>query len=215
MPGTPKQRRLNGRKTLNSIDGLVDSKKCIDCVRVLSADMVEKAKSGHPGAPMGCAPMAYALWSYAMNFSAVNPNWMNRDRFVLSNGHACALQYCMLHLCGYKISIDDLKNFRQYGSNTPGHPEKFLTPGVEVCTGPLGQGISNAVGMAIGQCHLASLFNKPNYDIIDNYTYVICGDGCLQEGVSSESGSLAGHLGLGKLIVFYDDNLIVLDCELF
>jgi len=186
--------------------------KCINTIRALSADMPSAAKSGHPGAPMGCAPMAHLLWSEVMNYSPSKPEWWNRDRFVLSNGHACALQYSMLHLSGYNLSMDDLKNFRQLGSKTPGHPENFVTDGVEVSTGPLGQGISNAVGMAIAERHLAATYNMgEEYKVFDNYTYVICGDGCLQEGVSSETSSLAGHLGLGKLIVLYDDNLITID----
>eukprot|EP00636_Phaeomonas_parva_P019271 CAMPEP_0118884858 /NCGR_PEP_ID=MMETSP1163-20130328/23568_1 /TAXON_ID=124430 /ORGANISM="Phaeomonas parva, Strain CCMP2877" /LENGTH=705 /DNA_ID=CAMNT_0006822763 /DNA_START=29 /DNA_END=2146 /DNA_ORIENTATION=- len=185
--------------------------EAVNTIRVLSADMVQAANSGHPGAPMGCAPMAHMLWKEFMTYSPSNPNWFARDRFVLSNGHACALQYVMLHLTGYNVSMDDLKSFRQVGSITPGHPENFMTDGVEVCTGPLGQGISQAVGMAIVERHLASLFNRPDFDIVDNYTWVICGDGCLQEGVSGETGSLAGHLKLGKLIVLYDDNSITID----
>jgi transketolase len=171
--------------------------RCIDNIRVLCADMVEKANSGHPGAPMGCAPIAHVLYGEIMRFSAKNSEWYNRDRFVLSNGHACALLYAMLHFTGCDMTIDDLKKFRQLGSRTPGHPENFVTPGVEVSTGPLGQGISNAVGIAMAERHMAALFNKPGFDIVDNYTYVICGDGCLQEGISSEACSLAGHLGLG------------------
>ncbi|CAM9468638.1 unnamed protein product [Ectocarpus sp. 6 AP-2014] len=185
--------------------------KAIDTVRVLAADIVQKSMSGHPGAPMGCAPMAHVLFTKFMNFSPSNPDWLGRDRFVLSNGHACALQYIMLHLCGYGVTMDDLKSFRQLDSLTPGHPENFVTPGVEVSTGPLGQGISNAVGMAIAERHLAATFNKPDFQVVDNYTYVICGDGCLQEGVSSEACSLGGHLGLGRLIVLYDDNSITID----
>jgi len=173
--------------------------------------MVEAAKSGHPGAPMGLAPLAHKLFSSVMDFSPSTPEWWNRDRFVLSNGHGCALQYCMLHLSGYAVSLDDCKNFRQLGSITPGHPENFMTPGVEVCTGPLGQGLSNAVGMAIAERHLAATFNTQNHKIINNTTYCICGDGCLQEGVTSEACSLAGHLGLGKLILFWDDNEITID----
>eukprot|EP01039_Chlorochromonas_danica_P003139 gene3140-3438_t len=188
-----------------------DEITCVNNVRVLAADLVEKANSGHPGAPMGCAPIAHVLFGHLMNFSPSNPKWANRDRFVLSNGHACALLYTMLHLTGYKISIDDLKQFRQLGSYTPGHPENILTPGVEVSTGPLGQGISNAVGLAMAEKHLAAVFNRDSFNIVDHYTYVICGDGCLQEGVSSEASSLAGHLGLGKLIVCYDDNKITID----
>lgn len=162
---------------------------------------------------MGCAPMAHLLWSKVMKYSSKNPKWFQRDRFVLSNGHACALQYIMLHLTGYPLTIDDLKSFRQVGSKTPGHPENHLTEGIEVSTGPLGQGISNAVGLAVAERHLAAKFNKPGFPIVDNFTYVICGDGCLQEGVSSEAGSLAGHLGLGRLIVLYDDNHISIDGE--
>lgn len=175
--------------------------------------MIQKANSGHPGAPMGLAPAAYVLWNKVMRYNPSNPRWFNRDRFVLSNGHACALLYSMLHLTGYKDwTLDDLKNFRQIGSKTAGHPESHF-PGVEVTTGPLGQGISAAVGLAIGEAHLAARFNKPDHPIIDNYTYVICGDGCLQEGVASEASSLAGHLGLDKLIVIYDDNNITIDGE--
>lgn len=160
---------------------------------------------------MGCAPMAHMLWGEFMNFNASQPNWSNRDRFVLSNGHGCALLYSMLHLSGYELSLDDLRDFRQIGSLTPGHPENFVTPGVEVSTGPLGQGISNAVGLAMAESHLAATFNRDGFDVVDHFTYVICGDGCLQEGVSSEASSLAGHLGLGKLIVLYDDNNITID----
>lgn len=148
---------------------------------------------------MGCAPLAHVLYGEVMHYSPKNPKWANRDRFVLSNGHACALLYSMLHLTGYDLSLEDLKNFRQLHSKTPGHPENFKTPGVEVSTGPLGQGISNAVGMAIAERHLAATFNKDGFNIVDHHTYVICGDGCLQEGVSSEASSLAGHLGLGTL----------------
>jgi len=183
----------------------------VNAIRVLSAEVVQKAKSGHPGAPMGCAPIAHTLWSKVMKYSPADPTWINRDRFVLSNGHACALQYVMLHLTGYGLTIDDLQNFRQLNSKTPGHPENFVTDGIEVSTGPLGQGLSNAVGMAMSSAHLGATFNKDGFDVIDNFTYVICGDGCLQEGVTSEASSLAGHLGLGKLIVLYDDNKITID----
>jgi transketolase len=162
---------------------------------------------------MGCAPMAHVLWSDFMKYSAKDPAWINRDRFVLSNGHACALQYTMLHLTGYPVSLEDLKKFRKLGSITPGHPESFVTKGVEVCTGPLGQGISNAVGLAIAERHLAAEFNTPEHAVFDHFTYVLCGDGCLQEGVSSEACSLAGHLGLGRIIVLYDDNHITIDGE--
>eukprot|EP00002_Diphylleia_rotans_P025438 TRINITY_DN502_c0_g1_i1.p1 TRINITY_DN502_c0_g1~~TRINITY_DN502_c0_g1_i1.p1 ORF type:complete len:673 (-),score=161.00 TRINITY_DN502_c0_g1_i1:147-2165(-) len=185
---------------------------CINTIRVLAADVVEKAKSGHPGAPMGCAPMAHLLWSRFMKYSPANPKWFGRDRFVLSNGHACALQYVMLHLSGYDVTMDDLKSFRQLDSKTPGHPENFITPGIEVSTGPLGQGLSNAVGLAMAERFFAAKFNTAECpDLVDNYTYVICGDGCLQEGITSEASSLAGHLALGKLIVLYDDNHITID----
>lgn len=155
-----------------------DDEKCINTIRVLSADMVEKANSGHPGAPMGMAPIAHLLWSEIMTYNPANPHWSNRDRFVLSNGHACALLYSMLHLSGYAVSMDDLKAFRQNHSITPGHPENFCTPGVEVSTGPLGQGISNAVGMAMGEKHLEAVYGK---EVCNHFTYVLCGDGCLQE----------------------------------
>ncbi len=184
----------------------------VNTLRVLSIEMIQKAKSGHPGLPMGAAPMAYVLWNKVMN---VNPKtgrtWTNRDRFVLSAGHGSALLYSLLHLSGYDVSIDDLKNFRQWGSKTPGHPEVNHTDGVEATTGPLGQGIANAVGMAMSEAHLASKFNKPGFDIVDHYIYVIHGDGCLMEGVSQEAASLAGHLKLGKLIMLYDSNNISLD----
>ena len=186
--------------------------RCINTVRCLSADQVQAAKSGHPGAPMGCAPMAHVLFGQVMSFNPADADWLDRDRFVLSNGHACALQYSMLHLCGYPLSLDDLRAFRQIDSMTPGHPENFLTAGVEVSTGPLGQGLSNAVGMALAESQLAATFNKAGQPkVVDHHTYVICGDGCLQEGVTSEASSLAGHLGLGKLIVLYDDNKITID----
>ena len=185
--------------------------KTIETIRLLAADSVEKANSGHPGLPMGCATMGYCLWRNFLNGSGINPNWINRDRFILSAGHGSMLVYALLHLFGYKVSLDDLKNFRQLGSITPGHPEYGVTPGIETTTGPLGQGISNAVGMAIAERHLAEEFNIENYNIIDHKTYVIVGDGDLMEGISSESCSLAGHLKLGKLIVLYDDNSITID----
>jgi len=183
----------------------------INALRFLAVDAVEKAKSGHPGAPLGDAPMAYLLFHKFMRHNPANSKWSNRDRFVLSNGHASALLYSVLHLTGYKVSIDDLKQFRQWGSNTPGHPEYGDTDGVEVTTGPLGQGFAMAVGMAVAEKHLAAVYNKPDFDIVDHYTYVMCGDGDLMEGVSHEAASLAGTLGLGKLICLYDDNLISLD----
>eukprot|EP01121_Diplochlamys_sp_Union-15-3_P007329 TRINITY_DN1852_c0_g1_i3.p1 TRINITY_DN1852_c0_g1~~TRINITY_DN1852_c0_g1_i3.p1 ORF type:complete len:291 (+),score=58.23 TRINITY_DN1852_c0_g1_i3:64-936(+) len=185
--------------------------KHINTIRVLSADVVQNANSGHPGAPMGMAPIAHLLWKKYLKYSPTHPDWPARDRFVLSNGHACALLYVMLHLTGYPDwTMDDLKAFRQLGSKTPGHPES-LFPGIEVTTGPLGQGLTNAVGLAIAEAHLAATYNKEKFTVIDNYTYVFCGDGCLQEGITSEASSLAGHLGLGKLIVFYDDNKITID----
>lgn len=189
------------------------STRCINTIRVLAADMVEKANSGHPGAPIGLAPVAHVLWSKHLIFNPDNPIWPNRDRFVLSNGHSCALQYCMLHLTGYNLTIKDLEQFRQLNSRTPGHPEVGVTPGIECTTGPLGQGIANGVGMAIGAKHSSAIFNKPGFDIVKHKVIVICGDGCLQEGVSAEAVSLAGHLKLDNLIVLYDDNSITIDGE--
>jgi transketolase len=185
---------------------------CINSIRFLAIDAVEKANSGHPGLPMGAAPMAFVLWDRFMRFNPKNPKWIDRDRFVLSAGHGCMLQYALLHLTGYdSVSLDDIKQFRQWGSNTPGHPENHVTPGVEVTTGPLGQGIANGVGLAVAEAHLAAKFNKPDCQLIDHYTYVILGDGCNMEGVSGEACSLAGHWGLGKLIALYDDNHISID----
>ena len=185
---------------------------CINSIRFLAVDAVNKSKSGHPGLPMGCAPMGYTLWDKFLRHNPKNPKWFNRDRFVLSAGHGCMLLYSLLHLTGYdSVSIEDIKQFRQWGSKTPGHPETFETPGVEVTTGPLGAGISNAVGLAIAESHLAAKFNKPDAQVVDHYTYVIMGDGCNQEGVASEACSLAGHLKLGKLIALYDDNHITID----
>jgi transketolase len=185
---------------------------CINSIRFLAIDAVEKAKSGHPGLPMGAAPMAFVLWDRFMRFNPKNPQWFNRDRFVLSAGHGCMLQYALLHLTGYdSVPLEEIKNFRQWGSKTPGHPENFETPGVEVTTGPLGQGIANGVGLAMAEAHLAARFNKPDCALVDHYTYVILGDGCNMEGVSGEACSLAGHLGLGKLIALYDDNHISID----
>lgn len=182
-------------------------------IRFLSIDAVQKANSGHPGMPMGMADIAEVLWHDFLNHNPNNPHWPNRDRFVLSNGHGAMLLYALLHLTGYALTIEDLKAFRQLHSKTPGHPEFGETPGVETTTGPLGQGLANAVGMAIAERHLAAQFNKPNFPIIDNYTYCFVGDGCLMEGISHEVCSLAGTLGLGKLIVFYDDNGISIDGE--
>ena len=183
----------------------------IDTLRVLSVDTVEKANSGHPGAPLGCSPIAYLLFHKLMKHNPAHSKWPDRDRFVLSNGHASALLYSTLYLSGYKLTLDDLKSFRQWHSITPGHPEAGETDGVEVTTGPLGQGFGMAVGLAIAEKHLAATYNKPGFDVVDHYTYVLCGDGDLMEGISHESASLAGTLGLGKLIVLYDDNLISLD----
>nr|YP_002049114.1 transketolase [Paulinella chromatophora]ACB42904.1 transketolase [Paulinella chromatophora] len=185
---------------------------CINSIRMLAVDAINKSNSGHPGLPMGCAPMGYTLWDKFLKHNPKNPTWFNRDRFVLSAGHGCMLLYALLHLTGYdSVTIEDIKQFRQLGSRTPGHPETFETPGVEVTTGPLGAGISNAVGLAIAESHLAAKFNKPDCKIVDHYTYVIMGDGCNQEGISSEACSLAGHLKLGKLIALYDDNHITID----
>ncbi|WP_414565171.1 MULTISPECIES: transketolase [unclassified Anabaena] len=185
---------------------------CINSIRFLAIDAVEKAKSGHPGLPMGAAPMAFVLWDRFMRFNPKNPSWFNRDRFVLSAGHGSMLQYALLYLTGYdSVTIEDIQQFRQWESRTPGHPENFMTAGVEVTTGPLGQGIANGVGLAIAEAHLAAKFNKPDAKIVDHYTYVILGDGCNMEGISGEAASFAGHLGLGKLIALYDDNHISID----
>lgn len=183
----------------------------INTIRLLAVDATFKANSGHPGAPMGMAPVAHVLFNKIMNYNPKNSKWINRDRFVLSNGHACMLQYALLHLCGYKLSMDDIKAFRSVDAITPGHPEAHDTDGVEVTTGPLGQGFSNAVGLAIAQHHASAEFNKPGFDIINNYTYTFLGDGCMMEGVASEAASLAGHLQLGNLIAIYDDNHISID----
>ena len=183
----------------------------IDTIRTLSIDGVQQANSGHPGAPMGAAPMAYTLWTRFLRHAPTHPDWPDRDRFVLSAGHASMLLYSLLHLTGYDVSLDDLKSFRQWGSKTPGHPEYGLTPGVEATTGPLGQGFTNAVGMAIAEARLAAEFNRDGHDIVDHWTYTLCSDGDLQEGIASEAASLAGHLRLRKLVALYDDNHIQLD----
>jgi transketolase len=183
----------------------------IDTLRLLAVDTVEKAKSGHPGAPLGCAPIAYLLFHKLMKHNPAHAKWPDRDRFVLSNGHASALLYGSLFLSGYKLSLDDLKSFRQWESRTPGHPESGHTDGVEVTTGPLGQGIAMAVGMAMAERHLSAIYNRPGFDVVDHYTYALCGDGDLMEGVSHEAAALAGTLGLGKLTFLYDDNLVSLD----
>lgn len=192
---------------------MLERKTLANAIRFLSMDAVQKANSGHPGAPMGMADIAEVLWRDFLHHNPSNPNWVNRDRFVLSNGHGSMLIYSLLHLTGYDVSIDDLKNFRQLHSKTPGHPEYGYTAGVETTTGPLGQGITNAVGMAIAEKTLAHQFNRAGYEIIDHHTYVFLGDGCLMEGISHEACSLAGTLGLGKLIAFYDDNNISIDGE--
>ncbi|KAL2847735.1 Transketolase, thiamine diphosphate binding domain-containing protein [Aspergillus pseudodeflectus] len=183
----------------------------INTIRLLAVDATAKANSGHPGAPMGMAPVSHVLFNKFMKFNPKNPDWANRDRFVLSNGHGCMLQYALLHLFGYALSLDDLKNFRQLDSITPGHPEAHDTPGIEVTTGPLGQGFANAVGLAIAQAHSGGVFNKPGYTLFDNHTYCFFGDGCAMEGIASEAASTAGHLKLGNLIAIYDDNHISID----
>ncbi len=190
------------------------NQKAVNTIRSLSIDAINKANSGHPGMPLGSAPMAYDLWVNHMNHNPYNPNWFNRDRFVLSAGHGSMLLYSLLHLSGYDLSMDELKNFRQWGSKTPGHPEFGHTAGVDATSGPLGQGIAMAVGMAMGEAHLGATYNRPEYNVVDHYTYAIAGDGCFMEGISSEAASLAGHLQLGKLVVLYDSNDISLDGDL-
>src|ERR687896_429400 len=185
---------------------------CINAIRMLSVDAVEKAKSGHPGAPMGLAPLAFILWTRFLRHNPKNPGWPDRDRFVLSAGHASMLLYSMLHLTGYQdISLDQIKQFRQWGSRTPGHPERELAAGIETTTGPLGQGFGNGVGMAIAEAFLAARYNRPGFEIIDHYTYSIVSDGDLMEGVAAEAASLAGHLKLGKLIYLYDNNQVTIE----
>jgi len=186
----------------------------INTIRILAVDATSKANSGHPGAPMGLAPAAHVLFNKFMKFNPKNPKWANRDRFVLSNGHGCMLQYALVHLFGYKVTLDDLKSFRTVDSICPGHPENHDTPGIEVTTGPLGQGFANAVGLAIAQSHLAATFNKPGFELLDNYTYAFFGDGCAQEGIASEAASIAGHQQLGNLIMIYDDNHISIDGDI-
>jgi transketolase len=194
---------LEGRENIDSI--------CVNTIRTLAMDAVQKANSGHPGAPMGLAPIGYVLWTRIMRHNPKNPDWLNRDRFVLSGGHASMLLYSLLYLTGYDLSLEDLQNFRQWESKTPGHPEYGMTPGVETTTGPLGQGIANAVGMAMAERHLAACFNRPGHEILDHDTYVVCGDGDLMEGIASEAASMAGHLGLSRLICIYDDNRISIE----
>jgi transketolase len=192
--------------TKRAIDGL-----CVNTIRTLAMDAVQAANSGHPGAPMGLAAAAYVLWTRVLQHNPKNPDWVDRDRFVLSGGHASMLLYSLLNLTGYKLSLKEIKNFRQWGSQTPGHPEYGHTPGVETTTGPLGQGFANAVGMAMAERHLAAIFNRGNKKIVDHFTYIMCGDGDLMEGITSEAASMAGHLGLGKLICIYDDNKISIE----
>src|SRR5512139_3891559 len=183
----------------------------INTIRTLAIDAIQKANSGHPGLPMGCAPMAYTLWQRHLKHDPKMPTWFDRDRFVLSAGHGSMLLYALLHLTGYDLSLEELKNFRQWGSKTPGHPEWHHTAGVEATTGPLGQGAANAVGMALAEKYLARYFNRAGHTIIDHYTYALVSDGDVMEGVACEAASIAGHLGLGKLIYLYDANNITLD----
>jgi transketolase len=185
--------------------------RAINTIRFLSADAIEDAKSGHPGMPMGAAPMAYTLWMKHLRFNPQNPDWADRDRFVLSGGHGSMLLYSLLHLTGYDLPLDEIKKFRQWHSKTPGHPESFCTPGVEVTTGPLGQGLGNSVGLAIAEKHLSAIYNRPDSEVVNHFTYAIVTDGDLMEGIASEAASIAGHLGLGKLILLYDDNRISID----
>lgn len=196
---------------MNSLEKMPVEELAIKTIRTLAMDAVQKADSGHPGTPMALAPLAYVLWSRFLRYNPENPRWFNRDRFVLSNGHASMLLYAMLYLTGYDLTLEDIKNFRQWESRTPGHPEYGRTHGVETTTGPLGQGFMNAVGMAIAEAHLAAKFNREGHDIIDHFTYVFCSDGDLMEGASHEAASVAGHLGLGKLIYIYDDNHISIE----
>ena len=184
--------------------------KCVHSIRFLSVDAVQKANSGHPGLPLGAAPMAYVLWTKFLRHNPANPKWWNRDRFILSAGHGSMLLYSLLYLTGYDLSLDQIRQFRQWGSKTPGHPERGLVPGVETTTGPLGQGFANGVGMALAEAYMAAHYNRPGHKIVDHYTYAIVSDGDLMEGVACESASLAGHLKLGKLIYLYDDNRISL-----
>lgn len=183
----------------------------VNCIRILSAQAIQKAKSGHPGVAMGAAPMALELWARHLRHSASCPDWIDRDRFVLSAGHGSMLLYSLLYLFGYPVSMDDIKDFRQFGSKTPGHPEFGHTVGVEASTGPLGQGLTNAVGMAVTESFLAAKFNRPGHEIIDHYSYALCGDGCLMEGISYEAASFAGIMGLGKVIILYDSNNITIE----
>jgi transketolase len=202
MSATPRQEK----NTTTDLDQL-----CINTIRALSLDAVQKAESGHPGLPLGCAPLAYVLWTRFLRHNPKNPKWANRDRFLLSAGHGSMLLYSLLHLTGYDLPLEELQRFRQYGSKTAGHPENVLTPGCEITTGPLGQGFANGVGMAMGAAHLGAKFNQPEFPLIDHYVYSIVSDGDLMEGVASEAASLAGHLKLGKLIYLYDDNHVTIE----
>jgi transketolase len=186
---------------------------CINTIRFLSVDAVQKANSGHPGLPLDAAPLAYVLWTRYLKYNPRHPDWFDRDRFVLSAGHGSMLLYSMLHLTGYDLPMDQIKQFRQFGSITPGHPERELTPGVETTTGPLGQGFGNAVGMGMAEAYLAARYNRPGFEIVNHYTYCLVSDGDLMEGVSSEAASLAGHLKLGKLIYMYDSNQVTLSAS--
>jgi transketolase len=197
-------------KKLPTIETQTLEHLCINTIRMLSADAVQNANSGHPGMPMGAAAMAYTLWTRFLKHNPKDPNWFDRDRFVLSAGHGSMLLYSLLHLTGYDLPLEEIKRFRQWGSKTPGHPERGHTPGVEVATGPLGQGFGNGVGMALAEEWLAARFNRPGHKVVDHFTYSICSDGDLMEGVSQEAASLAGHLRLGKLIYLYDQNYITL-----
>jgi transketolase len=203
MSASTQQETINPNAELDQL--------CINTIRALALDAVQKAESGHPGLPLGCAPLAYVLWTRFLRHNPQHPKWANRDRFLLSAGHGSMLLYALLYLTGYDLPLDQLKNFRQWDSQTPGHPEYGLTPGVEITTGPLGQGFANGVGMAIGAAHLAAKFNKPEFPVIDHYVYAIVSDGDLMEGVASEAASLAGHLKLGKLIYLYDDNHVTIE----
>ncbi|MGH2633118.1 MAG: transketolase, partial [Tepidiformaceae bacterium] len=198
--------QAGGSSTTPAIDQL-----CINTLRLLAVDAVEKANSGHAGAPMGMAPMAYTLWTRFLKHNPSDPHWFDRDRFVLSNGHASLILYSLLHLTGYDLPLEQIKQFRQFGSETPGHPESLDTPGVELTTGPLGAGFATSLGFAIAEKTLAARFNRPGHDVVDHYTYGLCSDGDMMEGVASEAASLAGRLGLGKLIFLYDDNSITIE----
>src|SRR5438309_3636242 len=183
----------------------------IDTIRGLAMDSVQRANAGHPGTAMALAPLGYTLFERFLRTNPCDPQWQHRDRFVLSAGHACILQYSLLHLTGFDLTLEDLRSFRQWGSRTPGHPERGHTPGVEITTGPLGQGVTNAVGLAIAERYLADYFNRPGYEPVDHHVYVICSDGDIMEGISQEAAAIAGHLGLGKLVVCYDNNHITID----